>query len=92
MARGKVNYVGDDITHNNYCSICSQIYFDDSLENLEGIENKKISKDELYEYMTKNEYSKDQTYSQYLLGTNDLSIFKEQGVLEILKLENNILM
>ena len=79
FGEGKVNYVGDDITHNNYCSICSQIYFDDSLEALDGIENKKISKDELYEYMTKNEYSKDQTYSQYLLGTNDLSIFKEQG-------------
>ena len=66
--------------------------FDDSLENLAGIENKKISKDELYEYMTQNEYSKDQTYSQYLLGTNDLSIFNRTGSFEILKLENNILM
>ena len=79
FGEGKVEYVGKDLTKNNYCSICSQIYFDDSLENLEGIENKKISKDELYDYLTKNEYSKDKTYSQYLLGTNDLSIFKEQG-------------
>ncbi|MDP3758788.1 MAG: hypothetical protein Q8Q86_03640, partial [Candidatus Daviesbacteria bacterium] len=77
FGEGKVEYVGKDFTKNNYCSICSQIYFDNSLETLEGIENEKISKDELYEYMTKNDYSKEQTYSQYLLGTNDLSIFKE---------------
>ena len=80
FGEGKVEYVGKDFTKNNYCSICSQIYFDDSLEAIDGVENKKISKDELYEYMIKNEYSKNKTYSQYLLGTNDLSIFKEQGI------------
>ena len=79
FGEGKVEYIGKDFTKSNHCSICSQIYFDDSLEALEGIENKKISKDELYEYMTKNEYSKDRTYAYYLFGTNDLSIFKEQG-------------
>ena len=79
FGEGKVEYVGKDFTKNNYCSICSQIYFDDSLENLEGIEDKKISKDELYNYLAENNYSKDQTYSQYLLGTNDLSQFKSQG-------------
>lgn len=79
FGEGKVEYIGKDLTKNNYCSICSQIYFDDSLETLEGVENKKISKDELYDYLTKNEYSKDKTYSQYLLGTNDISIFKQEG-------------
>jgi len=79
FGEGKVEYVGKDFTKNNYCSICSQIYFDNSLENIEGVEDKKISKDKLYDYLTKNDYSKEQTYSQYLLGTNDLSLFKSQG-------------
>ena len=79
FGEGKVDYAGDDLTKNNYCSICSQIYFDDSLESLEGVGDKKISKDELYDYLTKNNYSNDQTYSQYLLGTNDLSLLKSQG-------------
>ncbi len=79
FGEGKVEYVGKDFTKNNYCSICSQIYFDNSLESLEGVENKKLSKDELYDYLTKNEYSKDKTYSQYLFGTNDISIFKQEG-------------
>ena len=79
FGEGKVEYVGKDVTHNNYCSICSQIYFDNSLEDIEGVKDKKISKDELYDYLTKNNYSNDQTYSQYLLGTNDLSLLKSQG-------------
>ena len=79
FGEGKVDYIGKDFTKNNYCSICSQIYFDDSLESIEGVEDKKISKDEFYDYLTKNDYSKDQTYSQYLLGTNNLSELKKQG-------------
>ena len=34
FGEGKVNYVGDDLTYNNYCSICSQILFDDSLNEI----------------------------------------------------------
>ena len=79
FGEGKVEYVGKDFIKSNYCSICSQIYFDNSLESLEGVENKKISKDELYGYLTKNKYSKEQTYSQYLLGTTDLSQISSQG-------------
>lgn len=82
---GKVNYVGDDFTKNNYCSICSQILFDDSLNNIKGIENEKISKDELYDYLAENEYSKDMTYAEYVLGTNDISGLKAS----ILGHENN---
>jgi len=86
FGEGKVDYVGKDyFFKDKYCSICSQIYFDDSLENLEGVEDKKISKDELYDYLIKNDYSKDQTYSQYLLGTNDLGGLKKQ----IIENENN---
>src|SRR3989344_6240822 len=85
FGEGKVDYVGTDFTKNNYCSICSQIYFDDSLENLEGVKNKKISKDELYDYLAENNYSKEQTYSQYLFGTSDISGLKTS----ILEYENN---
>ena len=82
FGEGKVDYVGTDFTKNNYCSICSQIYFDDSLENLEGVKDKKISKDELYDYLTNNEYSKDQTYSQYLFGTNNFGALKQEALQE----------
>ncbi|MBI2004532.1 hypothetical protein HYS72_03660 [Candidatus Pacearchaeota archaeon] len=85
FGEGKINYAGSDLTKNNYCSICSQIYLDDSLESLEGVEDKKLSKDELYDYLTKNNYSKEQTYSQYLLGTNDIQGLKTS----ILQNENN---
>jgi len=86
FGEGRVDYAGEDLTKNNYCSICSQIYFDDSLENLEGVENKKISKDELYDYLAENNYSKEQTYSQYLFGTSDISGLKTS----ILEYENNL--
>jgi len=80
FGEGKVDYVGNDFTKNNYCSICSQIYFDDSLESLEGVENKKISKDEIYDYLTKGNYSKEQTYSQYLFGTNNIEALKQEAL------------
>ena len=93
FGEGKVDYVGSDLTKNNYCSICSQIYFDNSLENLEEIdsegdssgEDKKISKDELYDYLAENNYSKDQTYAEYLFGTSDIKKLKA----DILQYENN---
>ena len=85
FGEGKVDYVGSDLTKNNYCSICSQIYFDDSLEALEGIENKQISKDELYDYLSENEYSKNKTYAEYLFGTSDIKKLKA----DILQYENN---
>ncbi|MFB6246556.1 MAG: hypothetical protein ABEI74_03130 [Candidatus Pacearchaeota archaeon] len=76
---GEVDYVGDDITKGNYCSICHQTYLDDSLSSIEGVEE-KISKDELYDYMTSHNYSKSQTYAQFILGTNDIERFKSQLV------------
>lgn len=38
FGEGKINYIGDKFRKDNYCSICSQVLFDDSLNNLEGIE------------------------------------------------------
>ena len=78
FGEGKIDYVGTDLTHNNYCSICSEIFFDDSLKELDGVENGKISKDGLYDYLINKQYSKEETYSEYLFGTNDLQGLKQQ--------------
>ena len=75
---GEINYVGSDLTKNNYCSICSQLLFDDSLKEIEGFEEGVISKDRLYTYLSENEYRKDQTYSQFIFGTNDVEALKQQ--------------
>lgn len=85
FGEGKVDYIGSDLTKNNYCSICSQIYFDDSLETLEEVEDKKISKDKLYDYLSEKEYSKNKTYAEYLFGTSDIQKLKA----DILQYENN---
>jgi len=80
LGQGNINYVGKAyFFRENYCSICSQIYFDNSLEDIEGIEDKKISKDGLYDYLAENEISEDETYLQYIFGTNDLNRIKEVG-------------
>lgn len=81
FGRGEKSYVADEITKQNHCSICSQIYFDDSLTEISGFEKGKISKDELYEYLSETErIDGDENYLQYLLGTNDLEKLKSEIV------------
>ncbi len=86
FGEGKVDYVGGDFKHNNYCSICSQILFDDSLKNLKEVKDGKISKDELYDYLGKtNMNGKEITYSEYLFDTKNIKgikqeFFEKQGV------------
>lgn len=79
FGQGEIDYVGDDATQNNYCSICHQTHFDDSLKSVEGVDN-SIDKDELYNYMTENNYSDSQTYAQFILGSNDIESLKRQIV------------
>jgi len=82
FGQGEVNYVGADFKEKLYCSICTQVAFDDSIkEEIGGT----IDKERLYIYMMDNKVSgKDETYLQYLYGTNDLSRIKselnQQGV------------
>jgi len=77
FGEGKVNYVGTDLIHHNYCSICSQILLDPSLNKIEGIEN-QISKDKLYAYLQDTKMpNKEITYSEYLLNTRDISSLKK---------------
>jgi hypothetical protein len=80
FGEGRVNYVGGDLTHNNYCSICSQIYFDDSLKTLEEIGDKKISKDGFYKFLENNNIDKTNTYAEYLFGGNNLDAIKKESL------------
>jgi len=80
---GKLDYVGKDAFRKNYCSICSHVLFDDSLRNLKGIKKGRLSKDKLYDYMSKHNTSvgedqKKMTYAEYILGTNNVDRLKQQ--------------
>lgn len=80
FGEGKVDYVGEKATKKNYCSICSQILFDDSLEDVEGIDG-NISKDKLYDYLANQKISgKEITYLKYLFGTNDINELRKQSM------------
>ena len=76
FGEGRVNYVGDGLTKDNYCSICSQIYFDESLESIIG---EKISKDDLYDYLNKSKIDDSNNYLQYLFGTSDFDSLKKEA-------------
>jgi len=76
FGEGKVNYVSDELVPDLYCSICSQIAFDDSIRNIDGIEN-EISKEELYNYLVNEKIKgKEITYSKYFYGVDDLEELK----------------
>jgi hypothetical protein len=77
FGEGRVNYVGDDLTHNNYCSICSQIYFDEGLRSIAG---EKISKDGLYKFLENNKIDETNTYAEYLFGSKDLDVLKKESL------------
>ncbi len=91
FGEGKVDYIGGKAFHDNYCSICSQIFFDDSLKEIEkgtdeeikDIQEGKISKERLYYYLANNDLSptKEVSYAEYLFGTNDIESLKK-GTLE----------
>jgi hypothetical protein len=86
FGEGKVDYVGkDNLYESNYCSICSQIAFDNSLVEVKNekdasiFSNGEISKDELYNYLSITPIpDKDMNYAEYLFGTNDINELKTQ--------------
>jgi len=65
FGEGKVNYVGEDLIPGMYCSICSQIAFDESVKKI--IESGELDKEEFYNYLyLKNMTGSDETYLEYL--------------------------
>jgi len=90
FGEGKADYIGNKFTSDLYCSICSQIAFDDSLENLFAIDlsdtagipkefsSSLINKKDFYEYLAKTNVSgKDVTYLDYLLGLQNSKLISD---------------
>ena len=73
FGEGKVDYMGTQTIPNLYCSICSQIMFDDSVKKI--FNSNEFDKRKFYEYMAKTKMggSNGLTYSEYLFGTKDFS-------------------
>ncbi len=70
---GKINYVGGDWKSKTYCSICSQLRFDNSIKS-ELFPSGKIDKGKFYDYLQNNKMpGTEVTYSQYLFGTNQIT-------------------
>lgn len=77
FGEGKINYIGDKVTKQNYCSVCSQIAFDDSIKDLVGDE--PISQDDFYgAYLAKTPISdENENYAEYMFGTNNIGLIKQ---------------
>lgn len=76
FGEGKVNYGGEDLTKNLYCSFCSQIAFDDSIKEIfpEG----EFSENKLYQELMRLNRSKDKSYFKYLFGSVNSEEFLKQ--------------
>jgi len=70
FGEGEVNYAGKDTIPKLYCSLCSQIVFDKSMTNI--FPSGKFSQRNVYSYMARTKMTENQTYSEYIYGTNDL--------------------
>lgn len=75
FGEGKINYVGSDNIPKLYCSICSQIAFDNSVKKIFNNQN-SFDKEKLYNYMANSKKSDGTTYLNYLYGVNSLSGLK----------------
>ena len=82
FGEGKINYVGQDFSSQLYCSICSQISFDNSVN---FFPNNKIDKTAFYEYLANTTYSQQGTsYLDYLMGLKNAKSIEDS-----LKQNNN---
>lgn len=87
FGEGKVNYLSKELTSSLYCSICSNVAFDDSMKKI--FPDNKIDKKNLYEYMVKNKMpEKAITYFEYLYNTNDINYVFGDAVSKGLQLGN----
>ena len=67
FGEGKINYVGEEFFSKLYCSLCSQISFDDSTSKIFPLW--EIDKTEFYRYLAKTNISDDEiSYLDYLVG------------------------
>lgn len=82
FGEGKVEYIKKEWTHENYCSICAQLAFDDSMKNIGEFEEGTIDKDDFYNYLTQIEVSNELTYSEYFFGADNIEDLKALAVQE----------
>ncbi len=76
FGEGKVNYVGTDFKSNLYCSICSQVYLDSSLNNINGIDN-KIDQKDFFTYLQDTKTPNgESSYLNYLEGVNSVNVME----------------
>jgi len=77
FGEGGVDYVGSKAKEANYCSICAQLAFDDSMKEIGEFEAGKINQDELYAYLAETPLSENkENYLEYLFGTKDIELLK----------------
>jgi len=83
FGEGKVNYVGEDLIPGMYCSICSQIAFDNSVKEI--LEEGELDKEEFYNYLyLKNMTGSDETYLDYLGLEEYYNNFEEEfGIIDL---------
>ena len=80
FGEGELNYVSKELTSTLHCSICSQVWFDESVgdffENADDFNQRN-----LYEYLTNEIPNKEITYSEYLFGfkANSADDFLPEG-------------
>lgn len=87
FGEGKINYVGADMFDKLYCSICDQIVFDVSVKKI--FDSNNFSRDELYDYLVKNNVSSGISYSEYFFNIDDFENFSEWGDLGVINLDKS---
>jgi len=75
FGEGKLNYVGKTFNEQLYCSLCSIVSFDNSLDMFD---NREVSQEEFYNYLAETKMSEnDITYLDYLYGLKNAQAIKE---------------
>lgn len=77
---GEIDYIGSEaFGGKNYCSLCSNVRFDESLKEI--FPDGEIDKDDFYKNYLKDTKmpGQEETYSEYLLGLKDPSSLIGQG-------------
>ena len=86
FGEGAINYVGEEKVPDFYCSICNQIYFDESVKQIFN-GSSSFSQKEIYDYIVSHKIpGKNMGYDEYLYGldfsnsTQILTLFKSEDV------------
>ncbi|MCW8965124.1 MAG: hypothetical protein OQK82_00345 [Candidatus Pacearchaeota archaeon] len=79
FGEARIDYVGGKFEKDNYCSICTQVYFDDSLSNIESVGD-SIDKEGLYKFLQNKKYDESNNYTDYLFGVSTIDKIKAKAL------------